>query len=98
MKLVQTGILEVSQYSSIKLSTLYIFYFLGGFGRWTSDACVVVSKHGERPVKCKCNQPAHFGLLFVSASKYICKHEKLYANVQYTQYSRTPMVTANPGV
>ena len=71
LKLVQTGILEVSKYSSMKLSTLYCFNLLGGFGRWTSDACVVVSKHGERPVKCKCNQPAHFGLLFVSASKYI---------------------------
>ena len=61
----------------IKYRTIAIkmfFFVSGGFGRWTSDACVVVSKHGERPVKCKCNQPAHFGLLFVSRSECICQH------------------------
>ena len=38
----------------------------GGLGRWTSDHCRMVSEPGVRPVKCKCAQPAHFGLLFVS--------------------------------
>ena len=71
LKLVQTGILEVSNYRFEHKAQYFIFFSSGGFGRWTSDACVVVSKHGERPVKCKCNQPAHFGLLFVSTSKYV---------------------------
>ena len=40
--------------------------YQGGFGRWTSNHCRLVSKPGERPVMCSCSQPAHFGLLFVS--------------------------------
>ena len=76
MKLAQTGILEVSKYKAmaikISLTFFFLFFVSGGFGQWTSDACVVVSKHGEHPVKCKCNQPAHFGLLFVST--YIRMH------------------------